>query len=83
MHQNQEPKYVARNGHIVNRKTGEVIPDDEPLFILRGKDIRALDTLRSYLSMIENPAHRTVVEGRMVDFDAFARAHPERMKEPD
>lgn len=31
-------KYEIRDNRIVNVKTGEVIPEDEPTFLLRGRD---------------------------------------------
>jgi hypothetical protein len=35
---NQERKYDAVDGKIVNRATGKPIPDDEPIVIFRAKD---------------------------------------------
>lgn len=83
MLKSQEPKYDIRNRRIINRATGEVIPNDEPIFILRAKDRKALHVLREYLDVITKPAHFEAVVSRIRDFMAFRHAHPDRMKEPD
>lgn len=82
----QEPKYTvgARDGRIVNRATGKPIPDDEPVFILRAKDVNATAALAAYLEAVFNDTeHAEAVQARIDAFDAFAAAHPERMKQPD
>src|SRR5262245_9192874 len=45
---------VRFDGHsiaLVNLVSGEVIPDDEPLFLLRGRDLHGYDTLMHYLAL--------------------------------
>lgn len=82
----QEPKYTVgtRDGRICNRATGKPIPDDEPVFILRAKDVHASAALAAYLEEVFNdPEHAEAVQARIDAFDAFAAAHPERMKHPD
>ncbi len=86
--QAQEPKYTVsqRDGRIVNRATGKPIPDDEPVFILRAKDVHATAALHAYLSAITavtEPAHVIEVQRRIDAFDAFAEAHPDLVKQPD
>jgi hypothetical protein len=84
--QQQEPKYTVskqQHGRIVNRSTGEAIPDSEPVFILRAKDRKASAALRAYAMICDNPDHKAVIKSRLQDFEVFATAHPERMKEPD
>lgn len=83
--QRQEPKYTtsSQNGRIVNRSTGVAIPDDEPVIIFRAQDRNAADAISAYLCVCKDPDHRAVVKSRLLDFNAFAAAHPERMKEPD
>lgn len=51
-----EPKYKIVNGKIVNRASGEAIPDDEPIFILRARDKHALATLEAYHLQVRGPA---------------------------
>lgn len=83
--QAQEPKYTVsqKDGRLVNRATGQPIPDDEPVFILRAKDILATAALQVYLDLIEDPEHAAAVQKRIDAFDNFAEAHPTRIKQPD
>ncbi len=83
MKESQEPKYDVRDGRIIRRHTGEPIPDDEPVFIFRAKDRRALTGLTAYYAAITNPDHARAVAARIESFKAFAAGHPERMREPD
>ena len=71
-----------RDGRIVNRASGEAIPDEEPIFVLRAKDRLAVRTLTAYFSAIEDPEHARAVATRLEDFKRFAREHPERMEDP-
>lgn len=91
----QDPKYdafaydvahgEALSGRLVNRASGQVIPDDEPVFILRARDVHAFELLRCYLGMVDDgqAAHRDAVRARIKDFQMFALDYPERMKRPD
>lgn len=82
----QEPKYQANGGRIFNRASGEQIPDDEPVFILRARDSTAIATLLHYYMghlASQNDQHAEAVLGRLHDFQRFQREHPERMKYPD
>ncbi|MHB1540854.1 MAG: hypothetical protein ACYCUE_06940 [Steroidobacteraceae bacterium] len=83
MQESQEPKYDVREGRIVNRHSGQPIPDDEPVFIFRAKDRRALTALTAYYAAITNPEHGKAVAARIESFKAFAVGNPERMREPD
>lgn len=83
MKESQEPKYDVCDGRIVNRRTGQPIPDDEPVFFFRAKDRRALTALTAYYAAITNPGHAKAVAARVESFKAFAAEHPERMQEPD
>lgn len=82
----QEPKYRAEGGRIFNRASGEQIPDDEPVFILRARDSTAVATLLHYYMghrACQNDAHADAVLRRVHDFHRFIKDHPERMKYPD
>lgn len=79
----QEPKYDVANGRIVNRDSGEAIPDDEPVFIFRARDVHAVDALHGYLMHVMDAHHMGCVSRRIDDFKRFAAEHPDRMKEPD
>ena len=80
----QEPKYII-NGPVVNRQSGHAIPDDEPVFLLRARDILALSVLEHYLEVAEHcdQEHLDAIQKRIDQFEAFANKHPDRMKEPD
>jgi hypothetical protein len=81
---NQNPKYdVDKRGRIFNRSSGEVIPDDEPVFILRARDRWAIDVLLHYQGLCQDREHRLAVERRIEEFDRFQDENAERMKEPD
>lgn len=85
----QEPKYVAKYGDLINRATGLKIPDDEPVFIFRARDVLAVPTLQFYLKQVlkeHTPAateHAAAILERIDHFQTFAKNYPERMKSPD
>lgn len=80
----QEPKYTVNGRAIINRASSEEIPADEPVFILRARDVHAMYALRSYLLRLPaGSEHRRAVEARCMDFFNFKAAHLDRMKEPD
>jgi len=79
----QEPKYEARGYQIVNRKSGKVIPDDEPIFLLRARDKHAASLIWNYLNKCKSGRHRIAIAKRYIQFDQFSMEHPMRMKEPD
>lgn len=82
-----DPKFdieVTSDGaRLVNAATGEPIPADEPIFIMRAKDRRASATIANYAARCKDHDHVLAVEARVGEFDAFAAQHPDRMKEPD
>lgn len=81
----QEPKYTVNGSAIVNRASGEAIPSDEPVFIFRARDQKALRALSVYASSVARgpKEHWGAVMDRIEDFVRFNSEHPERMKEPD
>lgn len=80
----QEPKYfINEKGRLTNRSTGKPIPDEEPVFVLRGQDKHAIEALAAYRASVSDPVHGMVVAQRIADFCAYAEGYPERMKEPD
>lgn len=79
----QEPKYRFADGRVYNRASGEVIPLDEPVMVFRGRDKHAVRLITLYLGMVADIDHQDAVEGRLRQFEDFASAFPDRMKEPD
>lgn len=86
-HKTQDPKYdIEMNGgspQLVNAATGAAIPLDEPIFIFRAKDKRAIDALAAYRNTCEDLEHVRAIEQRIQDFSHFASTHRGVMKEPD
>lgn len=79
----QDRKYEFRDGQIVNRASGEVIPADEPVFVFRARDRNAAFLLKRYQEVCVDADHQKAIEKRIEDFEKFAKANPDRMKEPD
>jgi len=80
----QDPKYgINDDGQLCNISTGNPIPTDEPIFILRGKDVLAEQTIAYYLTMASMEKHKDAVKHRLNDFANFKRINPDRVKAPD
>lgn len=82
----QENKYgVNLQGRLFNRHSGQLIPDTEPVFVLRAKDRRALDTLLHYFEQVPEPdnATRASLADVIQRFTAFRREYPHVMKDGD
>lgn len=79
----QDPKYDIQDGRIVNAASGVPVPEDEPLFVLRGKDKNAALALAYYKKLCADANHQMAVNIRLHEFVDFAHEHPDRMKEPD
>jgi hypothetical protein len=77
---------VSRDGQIYKKSNGEVVPEDEPLFLLRGRDVLALKFLMAYFDISSkercNAYHFRKLGETTAAFLKFAREHPERMKMP-
>lgn len=77
---------VSTDGEIYKKSNNEFIPDDEPLFLLRGRDILALDLLKEYYRISEEwKCNRYHLINLAVTIDKFVRfkiKNPERMKMP-
>lgn len=63
------------------------IPDHEPIFILRGKDVLAYQTILNYQNMAvtRRCSERFIndLDKCLEQFDEWADTHPEQMKIPD
>lgn len=79
----QDPKFDIEDGRIINAASGKPIPENEPIFILRAKDIHAIKTLEFYLQQCANDHHRDVVTERIGHFESFAQCEAAQLKEPD
>lgn len=82
----QEPKYGIRDNRLYNRASGEFIPADEPVFVLRAKDSQAASTIFNYagdFAWNQNTSHYDAVMSRFNDFKRFLQNNPKRVKYPD
>jgi hypothetical protein len=80
----QEAKYYIKDNRLYNRVSDEPIPDDEPIFILRGRDLYAINALNYYLSLTEKDSiQNKLVLKRIEVFKEFKRNNADRMKIPD
>jgi hypothetical protein len=78
--------HVDSEGFLVKTSNGQRVPEDEPVFILRGRDTLSLVAIESYIGEMEEMGCdrdrindvRTVAK----DFLNFTVLHPERMKQP-
>ena len=77
-----ERKYKILDGHLVKRQGEIPIPDNEPLFILRAKDRKALPALVAYLMILDNLDQKAAVQQTIQDFRLFQEQNPELMAEP-
>lgn len=81
-----DPKFHVAAGQIIKTRSGEVLPEDEPLILFRGRDHLALATLEHYreLSRLDgcNDYHLSGIDERIGAFAAYKRDHPEKMKQP-
>jgi hypothetical protein len=79
-------KYGTDGTYLYNLVSGEVLPDDEPLFLLRARDRLAVGIILEYLrSCMEDDCTDLHVQGVrevLIKFEHFRREHPERMKQP-
>ncbi len=73
-------------GEIVKKSNGEILPHDEPLFLIRARDRLALPLLREYRRMCQGDGCNEYIVGLLdemiTQFDEFQKEHPERMKQP-
>ncbi len=77
-----ERKYAIKDNKLVKRQTEVPVPEDEPLFILRAKDRKALPALSFYCGILDNIDQREAVSKSIEDFRAFQENNPEKMGEP-
>lgn len=75
-----DPKYGIK-GQALYHKTGNyLLPIDEPVMLLRGKDPIALAALKHYVCIckLTNNHHLESATERLRAFERFQREHPKR-----
>lgn len=69
---------------LVSKTKGETVPEDEPVFVLRARDSKALSTIRCYQSLFTPTSHDwKTVQAVLDDFSEFRQKFPEEMSEPE
>jgi hypothetical protein len=76
------PKYEESPNGLRNVTTLEPIPEDEPLFILRAKDVNALLILTYYQSIVSKEMRQNLYP-LVTAFSNYAQSNPDKMKAPD
>jgi len=81
-------KYVVNCiGDVFNNRTGVIVPDDEPVFLIRAKDRFAMDILRVYHDLCVKAALPVAQLESLAKADAEVRdwrlKHADRVKNPD
>jgi len=77
-----ERKYEIKDNRIVKRSNQVPIPDEEPLFIFRAKDRKALAALLAYSMILDDLAQKEAVMKSVNDFREFQEQNPDKMAEP-
>lgn len=83
-----EPHHIDEKILLANLKTGMPIPNDEPVFILRGQDSLALVAIETYCRSVTdnsttvNERSGPTAHAAFMAFQRFAQEHPDRMKMP-
>lgn len=83
---NIDAKFHVEGGEIVKTTNGEVLPHDEPLFLIRARDYLALPLLEHYAKISGADSctdyHMSGVARAIAEFREFRDKHPEKMKQP-
>ncbi len=69
---------------LVSKTHDEAVPENEPIFVLRARDSKALGTIRCYQSLF-TPTSRNwkIIQKILEDFSEFRQKFPEEMKKPE
>lgn len=68
---------------LLLKRTGEDVPEDEPVFILRARDTQALSTIRVYQSTMPPTSENwKIIQAVIDDFSSFRRRNLGKMGEP-
>jgi len=79
-----DPKYLPTDSGIRHISGDYLIPEDEPIMILRGKDIGALSAICDYIDMLQDQDmtktirdHLASSSERLVAFYRYQRRNPD------
>ena len=79
-------KFEIRGNQLVKKSNGEVIPEDEPVFVFRARDYLAMPTLLYYQQLCikyECTEYQLSLLQKRIDvFKKFSADNEDRMKQP-
>lgn len=77
---------TTTEGHIIKLSNGEILPADEPLFLMRARDRLAVKFLNNYIEISSedgcNDFHFDLMNKSVNDFMEFRKLNPDKMKQP-
>jgi hypothetical protein len=78
-----DPKYTPKADGLYH-EDGYKLPDDEPLMILRGKDVGALDSIVAYIEMLEDqPRNKTIHSHMLSSLERLQSFYYYQVNNPD
>lgn len=77
------PKYEVQSGRIHNLLTGRPVPEDEPVLILRARDINAIEAMLFYNAQCKDRSQGSSVNHAVREFKAWQAMEYEQVKAPD
>lgn len=79
-------RFEIRDNQIVKISNGEILPADEPLFLIRARDQLALPALREYRDLMVadgcNDYIMDLMDEMISKFEEFTFDNPDKMKQP-
>lgn len=77
--------FIIANGLMLTlKKTGEEVPKNEPVFILRARDCKALGTIRVYQSLFPPTSeHWKTIQAVIDDFMKYRKKNYNKMGDPE
>lgn len=77
---------ISPDGLLFKVSNGEILPEDEPLFLMRARDHLAVESLVKYRALAErdgcNDYFLGLLNDTLKEFLDFAATHPEKIKQP-
>lgn len=73
----------------VEKQPGNPLGEDEPIFILRARDMYAAEAIRAYAEICQEaepptqPRHLAAIENARARFEKWQEQNPELVKQPD
>jgi hypothetical protein len=81
-----DAKHHIESDQIIKSSNGQAVPEDEPLFLFRGRDHLACSALQHYRDLCVsdgcNDYQLEIVDSEIRRFTTFAAQYPGRMKQP-